>query len=148
MNRKSLAAALATAALTLVAGCAEMQSKMPDWMPGSGAINVTLSGAEEVPPAKTEGSGSGSFRVAEDRTITGSVTTKGVAGTMAHIHQAAKGKNGPVIVPLTKNGDTYSVPEGRKLTESQVKALKEGNLYVNVHSNKYKGGEVRAQLLP
>ena len=148
MNRKSLAAALATAALTLVAGCAEMQSKMPDWMPGSGAINVTLSGAEEVPPAKTEGSGSGSFRIAEDRTITGSVATKGVAGTAAHIHQGAKGKNGPVIVPLTKNGDTYSVPEGRKLTESQMKALKEGNLYVNVHSNKYKGGEVRAQLQP
>ena len=148
MNRKSLAAALATAALTLVAGCAEMQSKMPDWMPGSGAIKVALSGAEEVPPAKTEGSGSGSFRVAEDRTITGSVTTKGVAGTAAHIHQGAKGKNGPVIVPLTKNGDTYSVPEGRKLTEAQVTALKEGNLYVNVHSNKYKGGEVRAQLQP
>jgi hypothetical protein len=148
MNRKGLAAALATAALTLVAGCAEMQSKMPDWMPGSGAINVTLSGAEEVPPAKTEGSGSGSFRVAEDRTISGSVTTKGVAGTAAHIHQGAKGKNGPVIVPLTKNGDTYSVPAGRKLTEAQITALKEGNLYVNVHSNKYKGGEVRAQLQP
>ena len=148
MNRKSLAAALATVALTLVAGCAEMQSKMPDWMPGSGAISVTLSGAEEVPPAKTEGSGSGSFRVAEDRTITGSVTTKGVAGTAAHIHQGAKGKNGPVIVPLTKNGDTYSVPEGRKLTEAQLKSLKAGELYVNVHSNKYKGGEVRAQLQP
>jgi hypothetical protein len=139
---------LAIAAALLIAGCADMQSKMPDWMPGSGAIKVTLSGAEEVPPAKTEGSGSGSFRVAEDRTITGSVTTKGVAGTAAHIHQGAKGKNGPVIVPLTKNGDTYSVPEGRKLTESQVKALKEGNLYVNVRSNKYKGGEVRAQLQP
>jgi hypothetical protein len=125
-----------------------MQSKMPDWMPGSGAINVALSGAEEVPPAKTEASGSGSFRVAEDGTITGSVTTKGVAGTMAHIHHGAKGKNGPVIVPLTKNGDTYSVPAGRKLTESQMKALKAGELYVNVHSNKYKGGEVRAQLQP
>jgi hypothetical protein len=147
MNNR-FAGILAIAAALLIAGCADMQSKMPDWMPGSGAIKVTLSGAEEVPPAKTEGSGSGSFRVAEDRTITGSVTTKGVAGTAAHIHQGAKGKNGPVIVPLTKNGDTYSVPEGRKLTESQVKALKDGNLYVNVHSNKYKGGEVRAQLQP
>jgi hypothetical protein len=147
MNNR-FAGILAIAAALLIAGCADMQSKMPDWMPGSGAINVTLSGAEEVPPAKTEGSGSGSFRVAEDRTITGSVTTKGVAGTMAHIHQGAKGKNGPVIVPLTKNGDTYSVPAGRKLTEAQMKALKAGELYVNVHSNKYKGGEVRAQLQP
>ncbi len=145
---RNLAGALAIAAAAVLVGCADMQSKMPDWMPGSGAINVSLSGAEQVPPVKTEGTGSGSFRVAEDRTITGSVTTKGVPGTMAHIHQAAKGKNGPVIVPLTKNGDTYSVPAGRKLTESQMQALKEGGLYVNVHTAKYKNGEVRAQLLP
>jgi hypothetical protein len=148
MLSKGLAAALAITAAALVAGCADMKRKMPDWMPGSGAISVTLSGAEEVPPVKTEGSGSGSFRVAEDGAITGSVTTKGVPGTMAHIHQGAKGKNGPVIVPLTKNGDTYSVPEGRKLTEAQMKALKEGGLYVNVHTAKHKGGEVRAQLQP
>jgi len=117
-------------------------------MPGSGAISVKLSGAEEVPPVNAPGTGSGSFRIAEDGTVTGSVTTKDVPGTMAHIHLGARGKNGPVIVPLTKNGDSYSVPEGRKLTSSQLQAFKEGNLYVNVHSNKYKGGEVRAQLQP
>jgi CHRD domain len=145
---RNLAGALAIATAAVLAGCADMQSKMPDWMPGSGAISVSLGGAEEVPPVKAEGTGSGSFRVAEDGTITGSVTTKGVAGTMAHIHQGAKGKNGPVIVPLTKSGDTYSVPAGRKLTEAQMKALKEGGLYVNVHTAKNKGGEVRAQLQP
>jgi hypothetical protein len=53
-----------------------------------------------------------------------------------------------VIVPLTKNGDTYSVSGGRKLTSAQLQAFKAGDLYVNVHSNKYKGGEVRAQLQP
>jgi hypothetical protein len=131
-------------AVATLAACASM----PDWMPGSGAMKVGLSGTQEVPPANTQGSGSGSFRVAEDGTISGSVTTTGVQGTMAHIHQAAKGQNGPVIVPLTKNGDTYSVPEGRKLTAAQLEALKQGNLYVNVHSDKYKGGEVRAQLQP
>jgi hypothetical protein len=40
------------------------------------------------------------------------------------------------------------VPEGKKLTQAQMDALKAGNLYVNVHSNEYKGGEVRAQLQP
>lgn len=135
------------AALTLGA-CANVRDKMPDWMPGSGAISVTLSGAEEVPPVSTQGSGSGSFRVAEDGTITGSVTTKGVPGTMAHIHQGPKGQNGPVIVPLTKDGDTYSVPSGRKLTDAQLKAFKAGNTYVNVHSAQHKGGEVRGQLVP
>ena len=142
---KSIVAMVAVLAL---AACAGMRDKMPDWMPGSGAVKVSLTGAEEVPPAKSDGKGTGSFRVAEDGTISGSVTTDGVKGTMAHIHQGAKGQNGPVIVPLTKNGDTYSVPEGRKLTPDQLKALKAGSLYVNVHSDRYKGGEVRAQLNP
>ena len=142
---KSIVAMVAVLAL---AACAGMRDKMPDWMPGSGAMKVSLTGTEEVPPAKSDGKGTGSFRIAEDGTISGSVTTDGVKGTMAHIHQGAKGQNGPVIVPLTKNGDTYSVPEGRKLTPDQMKALKAGNLYVNVHSDRYKGGEVRAQLTP
>jgi hypothetical protein len=135
---------LAFAAALVLASCASM----PDWMPGSGAMKVNLTGAEEVPPANTSGSGSGSFRVDKDGNITGSVTTKDVKGTMAHIHQGAKGANGPVIVPLNKNGDTYTVPEGRKLTAAQMDALKKGQLYVNVHSDRYKGGEVRAQLQP
>src|SRR3954469_16451499 len=139
---------LALAAIIALAGCSGMREKMPDWMPGSGAMKVSLSPAEEVPPAKSEAKGSGSFRVTEDGSISGSVTTEGVKGTMAHIHQGAKGQNGPVIVPLTKNGDTYTVPDGRKLTQAQMDALKAGNLYVNVHSDKNKGGEIRAQLAP
>jgi CHRD domain len=139
---------LAAVAIIALAGCAGMKDKMPDWMPGSGAMKVSLTGAEEVPAASTQAKGSGSFRVAEDGTVSGSVTTEGMQGTMAHIHQAAKGQNGPVIVPLTKNGDTYSVPEGKKLTAAQLEALKAGNLYVNVHSDKFKGGEIRAQLQP
>jgi hypothetical protein len=139
---------LAAAAALALAGCANVREKMPDWMPGSGAVSVSLSGAEEVPPVSTQGSGSGSFRVAEDGTVTGSLTTKDVPGTAAHIHQGAKGQNGPVIVPLTKNGDTYSVPEGRKLTAAQIQAWKAGNLYVNVHTAANKGGEVRGQINP
>jgi hypothetical protein len=136
------------AAVAALAGCAGMRDKMPDWMPGSGAMKVGLSGSQEVPAVKTEAKGSGSFRVAEDGTISGSVKTEGVQGTMAHIHRGAKGQNGPVIIPLTKNGDTYSVPAGKKLTDAQMKDLKAGNLYVNVHSNAHKGGEIRAQLEP
>jgi hypothetical protein len=139
---------VAMLAVLSLAACAGMRDKMPDWMPGSGAMKVSLTGAEEVPPAKTDAKGSGSFRVAEDGTISGSVTTEGVKGTMAHIHQGAKGQNGPVIIPLTKSGDTYTVPDGRKLTAAQLDALKAGNLYVNVHSDRYKGGEIRAQLQP
>jgi len=135
-------------AVLLLSACSTYQSVVPDWMPGSGAIKVSLSGAEEVPPVKVPGSGTGSFRVAEDGGLSGSIATKDVQGTMAHIHRGAKGANGPVIVPLDKNGDTYSVPAGRKLTPQQIEDLKAGNLYVNVHSNRFKGGEVRGQLQP
>ena len=139
---------LVALAITALTGCQTYRDTVPAWMPGSGAISVKLSGAEEVPPVSTPGSGSGSFRVAEDCTITGSVTTKDVQGTMAHIHRAPKGQNGPIIVPLDKNGDTYSVPAGRKLTKEQLEDLKKGNLYVNVHTNANKGGEVRGQIQP
>jgi hypothetical protein len=145
MTMKKLIAKLVLAgAAVALSAC----SSLPDWMPGSGAIKVNLTGAEQVPPLNVPGSGSGSFRVADDGTITGSITTKDVQGTMAHIHRGAKGTNGPVIVPLDKNGDTYTVPAGRKLTPAQIEDLKAGRLYVNVHTARNKGGEVRAQLQP
>src|ERR687896_1670239 len=133
--------------LAMIGALAACKS-MPAWMPGSGAVKVNLTGGEEVPPLSVPGSGSGTFRVADDGTITGSVTTKDVAGTMAHIHRGGKGTNGPIIVPLDKSGDTYSVPAGRKLTPEQVKDWKAGNLYVNVHTARNKGGEVRGQITP
>ena len=139
---------LLVAAASLLASCATYQDNAPSWLPGSGATSVKLSGAEEVPPVNASGSGSGTIRVNSDGTVSGSVTTTGVQGTMAHIHQGAKGQNGPVIVPLTKSGDTYTVPAGAKLNDAQMKAFKEGGLYVNVHTAANKGGEVRGQLNP
>ena len=139
---------LVIAVSVLLASCSTYQDKAPAWMPGSNAVSVKLTGDEEVPPVKVSGSGSGSIRVNSDGTVSGSVSTAGVEGTMAHIHQGAKGQNGPVIIPLTKSGDTYTVPPGAKLTDAQMKAFKEGNLYVNVHTARNKGGEVRGQLNP
>jgi hypothetical protein len=139
---------LLVAAASLLASCATYQDNAPSWLPGSGAVSVKLTGAEEVPPVSAGGSGSGSIRVNADGTVSGSVTTTGVQGTMAHIHQGAKGQNGPVIIPLTKSGDTYTVPAGAKLNDAQIKAFKEGGLYVNVHTAANKGGEVRGQLTP
>ncbi len=111
-------------------------------------VKVTLSGDQEVPPVKTEGKGSGTITVADDGAVSGSVTTTGVKGTMAHIHQGAAGSNGPVIVPFVKDGDTYKAPPGAKLTPDQLKEFKAGNTYFNVHSDANKGGEVRGQLKP
>jgi len=113
------------------------------------AVKVTLSGAAEVPAVTTSATGSGTITINADRSVSGSITTSGVAATMAHIHNGAAGKNGPVIIPLTKSGDNgWSVPAGAKLTEDQYKAFEAGDLYVNVHSAEHKGGEIRGQLKP
>ena len=128
-----------SAVAVLVGGCA-----------GMGMSNeVKLSGAQEVPPVTTGASGSGTITVGADKSVSGSVTTSGVAVTAAHIHDGAAGKNGPVIIPLTKTSDnTWSVVVGAKLTDAQYESYKAGNLYVNVHSAANKGGEVRGQLKP
>jgi hypothetical protein len=113
---------------------------------GATDVKVTLSGANEVPPVKTAATGEGTISIADDGTVTGSITAKGVDGTMGHIHLAAPGKNGPVIVKLAKDGNVFKVPPGSKLDADQLKAFKAGELYVNVHSAENKGGEIRGQL--
>ncbi len=114
----------------------------------AGSMNVKLSGDQEVPPVKTSGAGSGTITINDDGSVSGSVTATGFTPTAAHIHEGAAGKNGPVIVPFTKDGDKFGPAAGAKLTPDQLKAFKAGNLYVNIHSAANPGGEVRAQLKP
>ena len=111
-------------------------------------VKVTLAGDQEVPPVKSAGSGSGTIVVGADKSVSGSVTSTGISGTAAHIHEAATGKNGPVLIPLTKAGDTYTVPSGAKLTDAQFASFQAGNLYVNVHTAANPSGEIRGQLKP
>jgi CHRD domain len=137
--RKVVGAGLSVAALVL-AGCAVMSS--------DSRVNVALRGSEQNPPVATSASGSGTITIAADKSVSGSITTTGLSGVAAHIHQGARGQNGPVIIPLTKSGDTYSAPAGAKLNDAQMQAFKAGNLYVNVHTAANKGGEIRGQLNP
>jgi hypothetical protein len=113
----------------------------------AGEIKVNLSGDQEVPPVQTSASGSGTITVEDDRSVKGKITTSDIKGTGAHIHEGAVGKNGPDIITLKKSSDNeWSVPGDAKLTDAQYDAYKAGNLYVNVHSDANKNGEIRGQL--
>ena len=145
MNRSTLQPKRLTVALAR-AGALALVVALPAFAKD---MAVTLSGDQEVPPVTTSASGTGTISVGDDKSVSGSVMVKGINATAAHIHEAAKGKNGPVIVPLTKSGDnTFSVAAGAKLTDVQMQALQAGNLYVNVHSAANPNGEIRAQLGP
>ena len=120
---------------------------------GSSATNaadiaVKLTGDQEVPAVTSAASGVGTIVIKNDKSVSGSIKTSGLEGTMAHIHLGEPGKNGPPIITLNKTENTWSVPAGSKLTDDQYKSFKEGNLYVNVHSAEHKGGEIRTQLKP
>jgi len=136
-----IGATVVTAGVAALAGCSTMSNIM------HGGQQVALSGSNEVPPVSTMASGSGTVTVNTDCTLTARIEASGMTATAAHIHQGAVGSNGPVIVPFTKAGDnTFVAPEGAKMTEAQCAAYKAGNTYVNVHSAKNPGGEIRAQL--
>ncbi|HUP94297.1 MAG TPA: CHRD domain-containing protein [Burkholderiales bacterium] len=136
LSKRSLIFAAALA----LAGCAAM---------GDRAVQVRLTGDEQNPPVRTSATGTATATVGEDRSVTAKITTQGIAGVAAHIHEGAAGSNGPVIVPMSKTGDNeWSTAAGAKFTESQYEAYKAGRTYFNVHSAANKGGEIRGQIRP
>jgi len=112
-------------------------------------IKSDLSGGQEVPPVVSTAKGTSTIVFGDDKSVSGTIKTSGMKGTAAHIHEGAKGKNGPHIIDLVMSSpDEWAVPAGAMLTDEQFQSLKDGNLYINVHSDAYKGGEIRAQLKP
>ena len=147
--RRSLWLSSVSVAALLAAGCAQQSAQQQMASAAPSGSNVTLSGSQEVPPVSTAATGSGTISVLMDRSVSGTVTTSGVAGNAAHIHLAAPGQNGPVIVPLNKTGDNvWSVPPAIRLNDTQYEAYRLGNLYINVHSAANPNGEIRGQIQP
>ena len=132
---------LGVLALCLVSGAAQAETK---------TFKATLSGASEVPPTTSAGTGAATATL---DTATGKlvwdVTYSGLTGPAlaAHIHGPSDpGQNAGVAVPLKV---TPSPIKGSKvLTAAQMADLEAGKYYVNIHTAANKGGEIRGQLQP
>ena len=113
-----------------------------------GLYTSSLSGVQEVPPNASPGTGTGNLTLT-GTAITCSVSVSGLTGApvAAHIHQGAPGVNGGIIVTLTGGPTVFNCPAGATLTPTQITDLDAGNLYFNVHTGAFPGGEVRGQIL-
>jgi hypothetical protein len=109
--------------------------------------NIMLSGQEEIPAVSTKGFGMGRISVGKDKKVSGSIKISDVEVTAAHIHMGSPGKIGPPIVTLIKvSSKVWAVPLSATLTDGQYGSYLAGELYVNVHSERFRGGEIRGQL--
>jgi hypothetical protein len=107
-----------------------------------------LSGTNEVPAVITGAAGSGTATLTlPSRALSGSIQITGMVANAAHIHEAASGSNGPVIVALVDQGSgKWAVPANTFLTESQASKFSTNGLYFNVHSINNPTGEIRGQI--
>ena len=117
------------------------------------AVKTTLRAAQERPKPKGKlGKAKGTFSATVTRTGTNGVITWRLTfaklsgrAIAAHIHSGARGKAGPVIVPLC--APCRSGARGRATVSASVlNALESGASYVNVHTKKNPAGEIRGQL--
>jgi hypothetical protein len=114
------------------------------------SYRAVLTGGSETPPNASAATGTGALTLdTGTKMMTATVTTGGISGTMAHIHQAAVGVAGPIIFPLTETyggSGVWSVQ--MTLTDEQIATLRAGNYYFNVHSVAFPAGEIRGQIVP
>jgi hypothetical protein len=126
---------------------------------------ATMTAAQETPTptGATTGANGQAWFIDIGTTVTWHLQYAGLTSnaTAAHIHRAAAGVAGPVIVPLTVIGQTSGVLEGTvDMTLADVAPsstetvspdslrtlLNNGNAYVNVHTTTNGAGEIRGQI--
>jgi len=118
-------------------------------------LNVNLSGLNEVGPNASPGTGllTGTYDDVTN-TLALNLTFSGLTAntTAAHLHAAAAGVNGPVIInfsPGFPTGVTSGLfSNSYVLTADQETNLLAGLVYVNIHTSGFPGGEIRGQLEP
>jgi hypothetical protein len=129
-------------------------------------FSAHLSGDQEVPPATTEAVGHTIFQLSKDgNELSFKLIVEGIENvTMAHIHRAPPGVNGPVVLWLypagppaqlipgpfegmLASGTRTSVNLVGQLAGQDLSDLVDlmiaGETYVNVHTSQYPGGEIR-----
>jgi hypothetical protein len=112
---------------------------------------ATLSGANEVPAADPDGTGSATITLnVGQATVCWEISVANITlpATASHIHVAPAGVNGPVVVPLSPPDASGHSSGCRAADPTLIQAIIDSPAayYVNVHNTDYPGGAVRGQL--
>jgi hypothetical protein len=133
-----VAASIALAALFLAAGPA---------LAAITQLSAVLSGAQEVPPTPTNGSGAASLNYNDaNQQLSVAVIAFGLQGTVTavHIHgPAGPGATGPIVFSLPASISTGAT---LTLTAAQAADLLAGRWYLDVHTTAFPNGEIRGQI--
>jgi hypothetical protein len=118
---------------------------------GGKAFNVTLAGEAESPAGDPVATGTATVRLrAGQGQLCYQLAANNLSGpaVAAHIHKAAAGASGPVIIPLATPGADGKaggcVAVARALV-AQILAAP-ASYYVNVHTGEFPAGAIRGQL--
>lgn len=140
--RTAMAAGFVTLAL---AGCGQMRPSQKIQI-----FEANLSAAQEVPPNTSTASGAAEVQFNENTNkLTWKVTFSGMTGpvTAGHIHGAAPaGQNAGVVIPFAGNLNAQPIMGETTVTPAQYADMAAGLYYVNIHSARFPGGEIRGQL--
>jgi hypothetical protein len=138
---------------------------------GKQSFKAELNGYSEVPAISSTGSGEFLLRVVADDELAFELTYRDLEGTVttaSHVHLGQTSVNGGVSFFIcggggrdacTPTSGTFSGsvraadvigPTGQGLAplefEEMVRAIRAGAAYINVHTNKHPGGEIRGQI--
>ena len=121
-----------------------------------GVPAVPLTTGQETQEIDSEGHGFFSYTV-EGSTLCYTLEVQNLTGApvAAHIHLAPRNVDGGIVVPLltppaatSTVSDCITAVEGGAMTPAELAGIvaDPGAYYVNVHTARYRGGEVRGQL--
>lgn len=109
-------------------------------------FTANLNSAQETPPNNSTAAGTATLLLSPDEQtarVTLNFSGLSSAETAAHIHgPAAAGVVGNVLFPLPNGSFTDFLIS---LSATDVQNLKNGQLYINVHSSNFLNGEIRGQ---
>ena len=143
--RRWISGAMSVAALGALGGAATVVASGT-----TTRVAATLTAKKEVPAPTGSPVGTGRFTgsISAKRVLSWKLTFAGLTSPTAgaHIHLGKPGKTGPVAIVLCGTVCRSPVRGRATLTVGQLKAIRSGGAYVNVHTTTNPSGEIRGQI--